>query len=200
MIAAIVLAAGSARRFGSDKRRQPIAGVPMLTRTLTTYRRVLSLVVAVIRPDESDIAELAASAGCQVAVAPDADRGQSRSLAAGVTSLASLAGAASDPTPIDGVLIGLGDMPFVHPETLQRLVDAMIENPDSIVRPRSHGQGGNPVGFPKRLIDHLARLEGDQGARQLVAGSPDVVYVDVNDRGVLDDVDRPENLDRRKSR
>ena len=194
MIAAIVLAAGVARRFGSDKRRHPIDGVPMLTRTLSTYRRVFATVVAVIRPGEPEIADLVTSTGCQVAEAIDAEMGQSRSLAAGVLALTrrpSFPTAERDPPLINGIVIGLADMPFVKAETLRRLVDAMNENPDAIVRPRSHGRSGNPVGFPRRLFKDLTRLEGDQGARNLVANHPDVVCVNVDDRGVLDDIDRP---------
>ena len=199
MIAAIVLAAGGARRFGSDKRRHPINGVPMLTRTLTTYRSVFATVVAVMRPGEPEIAALATSAGCQVVEATDAQMGQSRSLAAGVLALtrrSSFTAPERDPAPIDGIVIGLADMPFVRAETLRRLVEAMNENPDAIVRPRSHGRNGNPVGFPRRLFKDLTQLEGDRGARELVASHRDVVYVDVDDRGVLDDIDRPEGLHR----
>lgn len=198
MIAAIVLAAGGARRFGSDKRRHPINGVPMLTRTLGTYRCVFATVVAVIRPGEPEIADLATSTGCHVVEATDAEMGQSRSLAAGVVALTGrgFTGPRRDPMPIDGIVIGLADMPFVKAETLRRLVDAMNKNPDDIVRPRSHGRSGNPVGFPKRLFKDLTLLEGDQGARQLIASHRDVLYVDVDDRGVLDDIDRPESLHR----
>jgi len=197
VITAIVLAAGEGRRFGGDKRRHLIDGVPMLTRTLSTYRRVFATVVAVIRPGEPEIADLAMSTGCQFVEATDAQMGQSRSLAAGVVALTGRACFTKrDSTPIDGIVIGLADMPFVKAETLRRLVDAMNQNPDDIVRPRSHGRNGNPVGFPKRLFKDLTQLEGDQGARKLVASHRDVVYVNVDDRGVLDDIDRPDSLHR----
>lgn len=195
-IAALVLAAGSARRFGSDKRLHPVDGVPMLTKTLTTYRRVLDAVAAVVRPGEAEVVDLVRTAGCQVVEASDAALGQSRSLAAGVAAMT--AGLDSAPATdrsaslgLDGVIIGLADMPFVEADTLRRLLDAMTEHPDAIVRPRCGGRAGNPVGFPKRLFDELQRLQGDAGARQLVAGSEDVVYVDVDDEGVLLDIDRP---------
>ena len=191
-IAAIVLAAGSARRFGSDKRRHAIDGVPMLARTLRTYRRVLETVACVVRPGEAEVADLVRTASCQVVEAPDAALGQSRSLAAGVAALTAGPATATDPSPrVDGLIIGLADMPFVAEDTLRRLLEAMSEHPDAIVRPRCRGRAGNPVGFPKRLFEELQQLVGDTGARELVTSSDSVVYLDVDDEGVLVDIDRP---------
>ena len=185
-IAAVVLAAGSARRFGSDKRRHPIDGVAMLSRTLTVYRQALDEVAAVIRPGERDVAELVSLAGCRVVEAADAAAGQSRSLAAGVAAFS-----AQTSPRVDGLLVGLGDMPCVSVETLRSLVAAMIENPDVVVRPRCAGHPGNPIGFPRHLFDALTRIEGDTGARQIVAARDDVLFIDVDDPGILQDVDRP---------
>jgi len=197
VIAAIVLAAGSARRFGSDKRRHLIDGFPMLARTLATYRAVFDTVATVIRPGETEVAELVRGAGCQVVDAPDADLGQSRSLAAGVAALtarhdvhAENTAALASPGP-HGLIIGLADMPFVAEDTLRRLVETMTDYPHAIVRPRCGGRTGNPVGFPNSLFPELLRLEGDAGARRLVAASEDVIFVDVDDDGVLIDIDRP---------
>lgn len=177
-ITALILAAGSARRFGSDKRLHPIDGVPMLARTLAVYRCVFPEVGVVIRPDEPAIAGLVEEGAGRVIEAPDAALGQSRSLAAGVQAL-SHAG---------GLVVGLGDMPFVAEETLRRLARAMHAQPERIVRPRHDDRAGNPIGFPASTFEVLRRIEGDQGAREIVAAS-DVWFVDVADSGVLKDID-----------
>ncbi len=178
-IAALILAAGSARRFGSDKRLYPIDGVPMLARTLGVYRSVFAEVGVVIRPGEPAIATLVEEGAGRVIEAPDAALGQSRSLAAGVQAMRRAA----------GLFVGLGDMPFVAASTLRHLVRSMRAQRDRIVRPRYDAHPGNPIGFPRSSFEALLRIEGDQGAREIVAAS-DVWFVDVPDPGVVKDIDR----------
>lgn len=178
---ALILAAGSARRFGRDKRLYSIDGVPMLGRTLNVYRLVFDAVSVVVRPGESTIGDLARSAGCAVIEAADAERGQARSLAAGVAAM----------TDAPSLVIGLGDMPFVTAATLQALVAKMAIYRDAIVRPRHDTQPGNPIGFPPSTYAALTRIDGDTGARQIVAASDKVRFLDVDDPGVVIDIDRP---------
>ena len=153
----------------------------MLARTLGVYRSVLADVAAVIRPHQPDVAAIVRAADCRIVEAADAHLGQGRSLAAGVHAMRTH----------DGLLIGLADMPFVRVETLRLLVASMAEQPQHIVRPRSNGRPGNPVGFPSRLFESLTQIEGDQGARHIVAASDDVVTVDVDDPGIHQDIDGP---------
>ena len=179
-IAALVLAAGASRRFGSDKRRHRIGGQPMLAKTLALYRHVLDEVGVVIRPGEPVIDALAREAACHPIEAADAAQGLSRSLAAGVAAM----------RHADGLLVGLADMPFLHTNTLRALVAAMEQHPHRIVRPVHATTPGNPVGFPPSFYDALTRLRGDVGAKRLIAAAPEVLTVCVDDAGVLQDVDR----------
>lgn len=179
-LAALVLAAGASRRFGSDKRLHPVQRRPMLAHTLSIYRAVLADVGVVIRPNEPAMVALAEAAGCRVIEAADAPLGLSRSLAAGVAAM----------RHADGLLVGLADMPFVRADTLRALVATMRRLPRRIVRPAHAGAPGNPVGFPPSQYDALTRLRGDAGAREMLVGA-DVITVPVDDAGVLRDVDRP---------
>lgn len=181
-IAALILAAGGSRRFGSDKRLHRIGGEPMLARTVAVYRAAFDDVAVVVRPREPDIAALVDRAGGRIVEAADAHRGQSRSLAAGVAACRAA----------QGLVIGLADMPFVAASTLRALAAALAENPDRIVRPRHGGTPGNPIGFPPSAYPALLRQRGDRGARDLVA-SCGADFIDVDDAGVLADVDRPED-------
>ena len=183
-IAAVVLAAGAAKRFGSDKRLHPVNGQPLLARTLAVYRTALDDVAVVARPGEAAIAALARAAGCRFVEAPEARHGQSRSLAAGVAATRT----------VDGLVIGLGDMPFVASATVGALAAALTRQPQFIVQPTHRGRAGNPVAFPAIHFDALTRLTGDAGAKGLIAAAADVLRLPTDDANILRDVDTPADI------
>ena len=185
LIGAAILAAGAAKRFGSDKRLHPIDGMPMLARTLAAYRAVFADVAVVIRPRERTVANLVAAAGCRTVEAEHAHQGQSRSLAAVVDAMCQF----------DGLIVGLADMPFVQRTTLEALRTALVENPEHIVRPVYEGRPGNPIGFPRRLFAKLTRIAGDIGARQVIAADDRIRLVHVIDDGIHRDIDTPQSVE-----
>lgn len=190
-IAALILAAGASSRFGSDKRLHHVDGVPLLARTIARYREVFATVGVTLKPDEEDVERLITAAGALPIVAPDAHLGQGRSLAHGVAALADS----------DGLVIGLGDMPFVRAQTLLAIANALGRGSAQVVRPRCNGQPGNPIGFAPPMFDALTRITGDQGARDLLHASPEKVeFVDLADAGVLRDVDRPSDIEQLPTR
>lgn len=181
-IAAILLAAGRGKRFGSDKRLQRIDGEAMLFKTIKAYRDVFDDLYVVVRTGETQLIERITERGATVVRAIDADLGQSRSLAAGVQAASAH----------DQIAVGLGDMPFVRGETLRAICEAAKQHPDAIVRPRHDGKPGHPIVFPRALHGALTTIEGDQGARQIVRDHAEtIVFVDVDDAGTITDVDQP---------
>ena len=184
-IAGLLLAAGSGRRFGGDKRRALLPnGRGLLEQSLSTLYPNVDRVVIVVKTEEAWLRSLLARfANTQVLCVPDTG-GVGDSLAAAIQFVA------ADPT-VDGVLVALADMPWLNPDTLQKLVAALAQYP--LVAPCYQGRRGHPVGFARRYFPPLAQCRGDRGAQSLLA--TEVVHLcPVKDGGVLGDVDRREHL------
>lgn len=116
--------------------------------------------------------------------AADYAEGMSASLRAGIDAV---------PAGCAGVLVCLGDMPFVRPETLDRL--AQFHSRQAAIFPTWQGRRGNPVLLARSLFADIMLLTGDQGARAILAAIPDqVAELPVDDPGILRDVDRPDAL------
>jgi molybdenum cofactor cytidylyltransferase len=186
---ALLLAAGSARRFGADKRRARLAGgLPMLEATLLRYQHAFARLRVVLRAGDAGLAaELAAllRAGDDVVLSAGAEHGMGHSLADGIRGLG-----------WDYAFIGLGDMPFVTVTTLRVLVArmhaALAAGRAAIVQPAFAGALGHPVGFAARHFAALAALTGDRGARAVVMRhAGDHVVVPCLDAGVVTDIDTP---------
>ena len=92
-----------------------------------------------------------------VVVADDWDDGQSASLKRGVA-------AAGD---ADAVVVTLGDQPFITPQVIAGALD-QLEGHDA-VRATYGGVPGHPVVLGRRVMDAVGDLEGDTGARDLLA-------------------------------
>jgi molybdenum cofactor cytidylyltransferase len=114
--------------------------------------------------------------------------GMGTSISAGVSAVAAEA---------DGVLIVLGDMPWVSPEDLAPLLEAFDPGRGAgICVPVAGGRRGNPVLWAARYFAELQALEGDVGGRILLGKHPDdVCEVTVRGTGTLRDVDTPADLE-----
>ena len=183
---ALLLAAGQGSRFGGDKLLHPLRGVPLAAHAARNLRAAGLPVVAVVKPGDEALAALLNAEGCTVTVCPDAGAGMGHSLAHGV-SVTSHAG---------GWIVALADMPAVKPATIARIVDALHAGA-SLAAPFLHGERGHPVGFAAHHRDALLQLAGDVGARSLMQAQRNaLVVLDVDDPGVLYDVDRRDDLAR----
>ena len=184
-IQAILLAAGASGRFGSDKLLVDVDGEPMVVRAARSLLVAGLPVVCVARDAAGPVARsLAGIPGVSVSACPEARLGMGRSLAWGVAAV----------PMADAWLVALGDMPWVEPDTVRALSDA-LRTRASMVAPEYHGDRGHPVGFAGRWREHLLALQGDQGARRLLADHPlEVRRIPVQDPGILRDVDHPRDL------
>ncbi len=184
-ICAILLAAGSGSRFGGDKLLHPLAdGTPIGVQAARSLLAVVADVVAVVRPGDFPLADLLEQEGCHVTVCQHAARGMGASLAHGV---ATRRGAG-------GWVIALADMPLIKSATIAAIAHELEAGRD-LVAPTYEGRRGHPVGLGKRFGAQLLALDGDAGARDIIAAHQDeLVLIECDDPGILLDVDRREDL------
>ncbi|CAG0967544.1 molybdenum cofactor cytidylyltransferase [Burkholderiales bacterium] len=181
----ILLAAGAARRFGGDKLLVPLAGGTSVGQAACrAMHSALGHVVAVVRPGDDALASALAACGATIVHCPKAEDGIGASLACGVSATADA----------QGWVVALADMPWVAPATIRAVADAIAAGA-SLSAPYHRGQRGHPVGFASGHRESLLALAGDEGARALLehAGAS-LVRIDVDDPGVLRDVDTPADL------
>jgi molybdenum cofactor cytidylyltransferase len=186
-VVGILLAAGSASRFGSDKLLHPLAdGTPIAAAAARNLRAAIDPAVAVVRPGSPALERVLADAGLEVTICADASSGMGHSLAHAVRATADAA----------GWVVALADMPFVAPETIRR-VAAALAGGTPIVAPCYRGERGHPVGFAAGYRAELTALAGDAGAREILRRDrARVCLLDVDDPGVLRDVDTRADLER----
>lgn len=188
-ITAILLACGRGTRFDpsgrTNKLMAPLSnGAPLATEAARRLRLAVPRVIAVVRDRTSELALALRSEGCDTVVCEQADRGMGQVISTGIRS----AGKAS------GWIIALADMPQVDPATIDKIRRALIGGA-SIAAPYHQGRRGNPVGFGLCCTDALLALDGEHGARHLLAQrAPELTQVHVDDPGILVDVDTPEAL------
>jgi molybdenum cofactor cytidylyltransferase len=85
-------------------------------------------------------------------------------------------------------------MPFVSPETVRSVIEAYARKP-AIVSPRYRGKRGHPVALPASLRDEIREAGPGATLHDVIHAHLDMrVDVDVDDRGIVRDVDRPEDL------
>lgn len=182
-IVGLLLAAGSATRFGSDKLRHPLPhGVSIAVQAARQLRPEVSRVIAVVRPAIAELSKSLQDEGCDVVVCENADDGMG-------ASLACAARAAGD---ADGYLIALGDMPFVR-RTSIAAVRAALEAGAPLAAPFFRARRGHPVGISARFREQLLALRGDEGAKQFLSTAA-IVKIPVGDPGVVRDIDTPGDL------
>jgi CTP:molybdopterin cytidylyltransferase MocA len=189
-IAGVLLAAGKGARFGADSKLMAnLGGRPVVDWAAAAMQAAgIAPRVAVIRPGDDAVRGVVEARGFEVVENPRSEEGMGTSIAAGAVW--------AKGQGVDGVLIALGDMPFVtlaHLGTIVGMYAKVRKRTEGCIVASAEGTRFTvPAIFPDFLIDALASLDGDQGARALFGGQA-VAGAQCEAR-VLDDVDTPEAL------
>ncbi|NSL54938.1 nucleotidyltransferase family protein [Uliginosibacterium aquaticum] len=184
-IVGLLLAAGSARRFGGNKLLQRLPdGELIIAASARTLAASTDRCIALIRPDQPQLRHTLANLGIECIEVMHADEGMGVTLASGVQATHEAA----------GWLVALGDMPRIKPDTVRAVAKAIRLGAD-IAAPFHEGQRGHPVGFAARWGEALSVLTGDTGARNILREQANaIVRVPVDDAGCLLDIDTPADL------
>lgn len=195
-VAAVVLAAGLCRRFGSAKlqavwRDRPIVAHVLDRVAAARDAELLTGAIVVHRPDDLETPRMARERGLEPQLNPRPANGMASSLRIGLTALG-----AERWQPLDGAMVVLGDQPLLQHQVVEALVEAFRPSMD-LVRPQYEGDAergpGHPVIVHRRVWDRARSLTGDQGFRVLATwGNVRVGTITVP--GVNPDVDTPEDL------
>jgi molybdenum cofactor cytidylyltransferase len=188
-VAALVLAAGRSTRMGGpNKMLAEFGGKPIIRRTVEAVLASRARPVIVVTGHEGDRVA-AALKGLDVKFVRNQNyaEGLSTSLKAGIGAL---------PPDVDAAAIALGDMPAVTGALINKLTQAINPARGALIAvPTRDGRRGNPVVWSRRFFDDLEQLEGDSGARHLIAQHNEAVAeVPVEDDGAFFDIDTPEAL------
>jgi CTP:molybdopterin cytidylyltransferase MocA len=98
------------------------------------------------------------------------------------------------PPQLDGVMILPADMPEIDAPDMRALIDAFRAEPAIWQATSEDGTPGHPVIFPADLLDEVAKVKGDRGARDVLAAHPDRIRrLALPGRRALLDLDTPED-------
>jgi molybdenum cofactor cytidylyltransferase len=188
-IQGILLAAGESRRMGYPKPLLEIGGRSFLATLAAAMLDSVGRLIVVVGA-HAEVVRRAVPADSRITVVdnPEYIRGQLSSIKVGLNAVGAQAG---------GAMVHLADHPLVRATTFAALAGEYRRTRKPIVIARYHGRRGHPVLFARALFAELQAAPEDQGARVVVGSDPDrVAYLDLDDPGVVMDLDTPEDLER----
>jgi len=189
-VAAIVLAAGRSTRMGGPNKLLAELDGRKLVRIATEQALASRATeVIVVTGHQAELVEQALQ-GLKVKFVrnPDFAGGLASSVKAGIAAVSANA---------DGAVICLGDMPLIDSRLIDKLIEAFAPDRGNLIAvPVSDNRRGNPVLWSRRFFRELMTLDGDIGARHLIAKhSEAVAEVPVEGHGAFLDIDTPQALE-----
>lgn len=184
-ITGVLLAAGASTRFGGNKLLCALDdGKTIIERSAQNLAAVISDLIIVNDPQNQALTQHLKTLDFSFVNNHQATRGIGTSIACGVKAM----------KHSDAWLIVLGDMPFIKPQSIAKIAQALVAG-DKIVAPYYHGQRGHPVGFSRDYYSQLSSLDRDAGARNIIKDNQNnLTTIEINDPGICMDVDRRSDL------
>lgn len=190
-IAAVLLAAGRASRFGTDKLSANLEGETILARSAKNLCAAnCSHYVGIVPPGSSNRISTLSRLGFHILINEQVDCGLSTSINLGV-KWARAHG-------MDAVLIALADTPFLDVAHFKHLLAKAHSGDAGVAFTLCNGRRSAPAVFCSPWFDALAALSGDMGAKELLIKAPAAAGIVIS-KPMLADIDTQEDLRDAKS-
>lgn len=170
---------------GTDKLLEPVAGQPLLRHQARTALATGAPVIVTLPPDRPERAAALADLPVTPVIVPDPSEGLAASLRAGVAALPDTAAA---------VMVLLADLPDLTTSDLALMIRTFRDDAAAPILRATAADGtpGHPVILPRRHFRALLALAGDDGARALLRGAPDLRHIALPGTRATTDLDTPE--------
>ncbi len=183
-VAGIILAAGGSSRFGAPKQLLTWRGEPIIRHVArVALEGRLSPVIVVLGSSAEQIAPAINDLPLRIVINNGWENGMSSSIVTGLNEVKNEVGA---------IVFIQADQPQCPPALICTLSEAHQASMSPIIAPHNGEQRGNPVLFDASTFDDLAGLKGDTGGRAVFDRYP-IEWVNWQDRGILLDIDTPED-------
>lgn len=186
-IGCVIMAAGSAKRFGDNKLAVEVRGRSLFRRALDAVP-VQQFENVVVVTQYTEFTEVVKEYHFAEIFNQHPELGLSRTVQLGLTALRNC----------DGVLFQVADQPLLRQESVSALCDLWRRQPDSIAALAHQGHRGNPCLFPSRFFPELMEIQGDRGGNVVIQAHPEaLITLDVPSEELFD-VDTTQALEQLK--
>ncbi len=175
-VGVLILAAGEGKRMGSIKQLLKFGGSTFLEETIKKYSAYCQDILVTIGFHKEVIRSNIKEIGFEFQEIKEYQEGMSASFREARTFDA------------DYFLVTPCDLPLIEDNSIEMLIKAYGDNKGEIIVPRFMGKKGHPVIFPIALQSSFKKIKGDIGARDIIK-EKGCIYVDLDDPGVIADID-----------
>jgi len=186
MITALILAAGQSKRMGQPKMILPWGETTVLGQVITTFKAAGVEDIIVVTGGDREQVERLVSSSSRTVFNPEYARGEMlSSLQVGLKGLK---------PGVEAILVGLGDQPQVRERSVQLVLEEYTKSRASLVVPSFKMRRGHPWLVARQHWDEILRMRFPESLRDFLNHhAKDICYVEVEDPGILKDLDTPED-------
>lgn len=188
---AVIIAAGFSSRMHTFKPLLKLGEQTILEKVIGTFAKAGVQEIIVVLGHKQELLEPIVKSLNQKCIINDAyQEGMFSSIQAGVRTLS---------FDSDAFFMMPVDLPLVQVETISRMIDHFTNQPLDILHPTTNGKKGHPPLIASQLFQHILQYDGSGGLKALLNASHyHVGFLDVDDQGILQDMDTEEDYGRIK--